>query len=73
MSIVLKTKLKKIPDTCTKCRYSFFINYHRVCSATPHKESFKDCEKKYVLEKRNFVYVRPKWCPLTEMEENPDA
>lgn len=73
MPIVIKTKLKKIPESCAKCKYSFFINYHRVCSATPYKESFRDCERKYVSEKRNYVYMRPKWCPLTEMEDKSDV
>lgn len=63
--IIIKTNLKKIPSSCKKCSYSsFFPGYKRkICLI-----KFKECEMERASN-RCLQYVKPKWCPIIEMEE----
>jgi len=76
--IVIETKLKKIPETCTKCKFSetvpiyieeglwehFTGNYTRRCSIT-HKE----VPYVYIKERKNWCYTKCKNCPLKDLSE----
>lgn len=71
--IYAKTKLKKIPNTCTKCAFKSYIWNHLysvtseskwICSLTHQKVPYT-----YIKEKRNWVYGKCKNCPLTELLE----
>ena len=68
--IVIKTPLKKIPDKCNKCKYSISErNYKnsrgvvRYCTVSNNKE----IPYSYSLELDCHGFIRPKWCPLTEI------
>lgn len=69
--IVAKTKLKRIPEKCTDCKYSFCAKesgWWRHCSLVHDSDGFpKEIPKPFVPERKNYVYVRPEWCPLKEM------
>lgn len=59
--IVAKTNLKKIPETCNKCKFS---NYNRIfnmryCSLLNNKKC-----RKAIAGSGNWVYVRLPECPL---------
>lgn len=63
--IVAKTKMRKIPETCTKCSIAIVVHggwndSYRVCGATG-----KDCPWK-ALPSGNYGYAKPDWCPLIE-------
>lgn len=66
--IVAKTALKKIPDKCSKCSFGCTrYNIGRVdykCCVLVNKEIVKQ----FVTEKNNWVYVKPEWCPLTQIK-----
>ncbi len=72
--VVIETKLKKIPESCAKCSYSYSANSYdvknsyRLCTAGVYE---KPVEKIYIAEKNNYCYVKPTWCPLCmyEVEE----
>ena len=79
--IIAKTKLKKIPDKCIKCKF---------CEDTGHilRKVIKECfmgdsyrQKKcfltgadvpyiYNKAKRNWEYIKCKSCPLQEVDDN---
>lgn len=71
--IIVKTKMKKIPELCTKCPYS--KNYNAIKGFI--KESYKVCilchnkiiKSQYIPERKNHCYIRPKWCPLIQVED----
>ena len=71
--IVIETKLKKIPEKCNKCKYSyvnggFGIDAQRFCGVSFRKDMCLPCPKEFDKEKRNWEYQRPDWCPLIEIE-----
>ena len=64
--IVAKTNLKKIPEACNKCKFSYTQYYlsHRYCSLLNNAR----VEKKK-LESGNYGYIgRLKNCPLIKKE-----
>ena len=68
--IVAKTSLKKIPESCTKCKLSFFHTGRwgstaRRCGLFPERE----LPYKFVPERKNWCYIKPTWCPLKEVEK----
>lgn len=69
--IYVKTTMRKLPEKCTKCRFSrngeyyetvgsFFFSVKK-CVATG-----KEIPYEYSKEKNNWHYVKPDWCPLRE-------
>ena len=69
--IVIKTKLKKLPEKCNKCKYSYTnggwgYGTKRFCSVSFEKNMCRPCPIKFVKEKRNYEYQRPEWCHLKE-------
>ena len=69
--IVIKTKLKKLPEKCNKCKYSYTYggwsyDTKRFCSVSFEKGMCRPCTIEFVKEKRNYEYRRPKWCPLKD-------
>lgn len=60
--IVAKTRMKKIPESCNKCKLSYVDLHGRFCrvnaSMCPMERS----------EHKNLKYIRPDWCPLIEMK-----
>ena len=71
--IVIKTKLKKIPEKCNKCNYSytdggFGLDSQRFCSVCMQKGLNRACPMEYNKEKRNWEYFRPDWCPIEELK-----
>lgn len=67
--IVAKTKLKKIPEKCTKCKFCLLEPYWgvrqgsiRVCELTRMTVPYV-----YNKEKRNWEYTKADGCPLVEM------
>ena len=63
--IYAKTNLKKIPETCNKCKFSFQNKYFgfRHCILL----NAKKCEK-VKTNLGNWKYERLKECPLIEMK-----
>lgn len=70
--IYAKTKLKKIPDTCIKCKFRVYIwkYLYSVKGASKWKCGLtnKIVPYEYVEEKHNYVYGKCKNCPLVEKE-----
>ena len=69
--IVIKTKLKKLPEKCNKCKYSYIngrwgYGTERVCSVSFEKGMCRPCPIEFVKEKRNYEYQRPEWCHLKD-------
>lgn len=68
--IYAKTKLKKIPDTCTKCKFKRYIWHHlyNVKGASKWTCGLTNSEVPYayVKEKHNWVYGKCRNCPLVE-------
>ena len=68
--IVIKTKLKKLPEKCNKCKYSYLRYDERFCSVTFIDGGLcRCCPYEYNKEKRNWEYTKPEWCPLMEVNE----
>ena len=63
--IIIKTKMKKIPDKCSDCKFSHTEFRGRCCDALSHKL----LDTTFVKEKNNWTYVRPRNCPLEEVED----
>lgn len=70
-TIIVKTKLKKIPDKCTKCKFSKHENFRNSFNQII---SYKYCVLTnteipcvYNKEKRNWEDVKPSDCPLLEI------
>ena len=65
--IIVKTKMKKLPETCSKCKFGKttwtrgFGNI-KTCVITN-----KDIDYDFSPEKGNWCYVKPEWCPLVEV------
>lgn len=58
--IIVKTNLKKIPENCSKCKFSYVDSWSRdrICSiASKTLEMIK-------VKSGNKAYVRPDTCPL---------
>ena len=69
--IVIKTSLKKIPDKCNKCKYSISErNYKNSCGVARYctVSNNKEIPHNYSLELDCHGFIRPKWCPLTEIK-----
>lgn len=67
--IVAKTRIKKIPEGCNKCKLSVierysYIDSMRICGITK-----KECPMEY-SEHKNLKYIRPDWCPLVEVKDD---
>jgi hypothetical protein len=67
--IVAKTKIKKIPEKCAKCKFSriehaWGLNSHRVCGILDKLVPYL-----YNEEKRNWEYTKISDCPLIEIKE----
>jgi len=61
--IIAQTKMKRIPDRCTQCKLSYVQNYYdRYCAVTG---KLLETQK---VESGNKAYVRPKNCPLKDVE-----
>lgn len=76
--IVAKTKLKKIPDKCLKCKFCIHTSEYK-------KQQGKLCYLQYTVRcclitgievpyvynetKRNWEFTKCKTCPLMEVEE----
>lgn len=62
--IVVTTKLKKLPATCTKCKFSCNdVWTGRMCMASNHRP----CPVERAPS-GNTRYGKPDWCPLTVLE-----
>ncbi len=66
--IIIKTNLRKIPDKCTKCKFSrselvpngfYQPTTVRICSITENKVPYV-----FNKEKRNWEYTKAPDCPL---------
>lgn len=65
--IIAKTNLKKIPETCNKCKFSFINRYfdRRYCYLLNNKP----CQK-VKLDSGNWAYIRLAECPLINLNNN---
>jgi hypothetical protein len=72
--IIIQTKLKKIPEKCTKCKFSqvkydtvdyWQMTNYRVCGITGTKVPYV-----FNKEKRNWEYTKASGCPLKLVEDN---
>ena len=71
--IVIQTKLKKIPQKCNRCSYSYVVNSKsmygdRFCAVSFINGMNRICPYEYNEAKRNCEYGKPDWCPLKEIE-----
>lgn len=68
-NIVIQTKLKTIPKSCTKCKYSYINNDGRFCSVKFVKNRHMKIPYEYVPEVNNYCYIKPEEdCPLKMLE-----
>ena len=70
--IIIKTPLKKIPDSCTKCRY-YQPEIHYIFNVREPEPAYCILTKAlitkiYIPERRNHCIVKPDNCPLIEAE-----
>lgn len=69
--IIIETKLKKLPEKCNKCKYSYLAGFSydaaRICSVVYKNGENPACPMEFNKEKRNWEYKRPDWCPLKEV------
>lgn len=79
--IIAKTKLRKIPDKCIKCKFCIDTgnikekvvktnNY--IADSYRQKKCFLtgiEVPYVYTVSKRNWEYTKCKYCPLEEVEE----
>jgi hypothetical protein len=79
--IVAKTKLKKIPDSCLKCKFCNNTGIQEKASSkngylgviyTQKRCGLTGIEVPYVYNasKRNWEYIKCQSCPLKEVEKN---
>ena len=68
--IIVKTKLKKIPSSCTKCPFSVTDYGGRHCFVVKEDGFPKEIPYEFIKEKKNWCYVKPKWCPLVEIQDD---
>ena len=63
--IIVNTKMKKLPEKCTKCKYGIYNSYDnvRICALTQRVPYYV-----FNKEKNNWEYVKPRWCPLKEVK-----
>lgn len=68
--VIIKTGMRKIPDKCKNCKYSFVEHEpydslgNRICLLER-----KELPYQFVKERKNWCYVKPDWCPLIEIKE----
>lgn len=73
--IVIETKLKKLPEKCNKCKYSYLdeVNgpfiYNRFCGVVFQKGLNPVCPMEFNKEKNNYEYTKPDWCPLKVIDD----
>lgn len=73
--IYVETGLKKIPERCTKCKYSFLgtkeggypKQTQRFCSIAFKNKCCREIPLDYNFQKNNYEYAKPSWCPLKEL------
>lgn len=65
--IVIKTKIRVLPKTCSKCKYSYLKYGNRFCAVSFVDTMNRCCPYEYNTAKRNWEYVKPDWCPLREV------
>ena len=65
--IVIKTKLKKIPEKCNKCAYSYLDRGDRFCGALVKNGLNPLCDYEFNKGKNNWEYKRRRDCPLVEV------
>ena len=69
--IIVKTRMRKIPDKCKNCKYSFVEHEPydslgtRICLLER-----KELEYQFVKESKNWCYIKPDWCPLVEIQDD---
>lgn len=79
--IIAKTKLRKIPDVCLKCRFCTNVDVVRKTSKNNGYIAQSYMKKKcyltgtevpyiYNTAKRNWEYTKCKSCPLQEVYDN---
>lgn len=61
--IIIETKLKEFPETCSKCRYSY-KTFDRYCGVAYDDYGYKACPEEDEETIQNYGYRRPIWCPL---------
>ena len=79
--IIAKTKLRKIPNTCLKCKFCFDTGHikEKISKRTYYADVYR--QKKcfltgvevpyvYTADKRNWEYTKCKSCPLQEVEDD---
>ena len=76
--IVAKTRLKKIPEKCSKCKFCYEpggwgtkLNKSMIADSYKLKSCFLtgvNVPYIYNEEKRNWEYTKCKYCPLEEAE-----
>lgn len=67
--IFIKTKLRKIPDVCTNCKYSDVLRYSFGSDSTRYCRITGTETPMAKTVAGNMKYGKPKNCPLVETEE----
>lgn len=71
MKIIVDTKMRRIPQKCTECKYSYSIHGFKRCSLKQsvdyHSSTHRNIPLVFVPSLNNYSYIRPKWCPLKEV------
>lgn len=63
--IVIETNMKKLPETCSKCRFKKDTDGTAFCTAPGNNIKLV---KTYVKERYNYCFVIPETCPLAAYE-----
>lgn len=66
--IVIQTNMKVLPKKCNRCKYSYCRYDDRFCSVSFVDGMPRAIPYEFNKEKRNWMYVKPDWCPLKEIE-----
>ena len=68
--IIVQTNMKKIPDRCVKCKLCgiYYDGYNDFEGTRFCYINGKQIPYEYVKEKNNWMYIKPKWCPLKEVD-----
>lgn len=62
--IIIETNLKKIPDSCTKCQYSYVDYEGRFCGVSYRNKMCRPIPYEFIPDRKNWCYVKPDWCPI---------
>lgn len=60
--VVIETGMKKLPESCSKCKYKIKGELDTTL-CTAHSK-YVELKKTYVKEKNNWCYLIPDTCPL---------